>query len=182
MAYDASKKAEVSVLMAMALEADASGNKEKADDLIGRAAAIELPKKAARAAAKSVKDDAVRIAKKIVAKSKPAKKVSKARTVSAPSTRRAFSGRESSGMWACETCMSKGKIVTFRSKDAVEAHESSHRGGSSGYAALTVPGHARMTKKCKWCNRRHASGQHSSHGPGSFEATHPGQFPENDDD
>lgn len=172
------KKNEIAVLMAMGIEADAKGDKARADELLARAASIEAPKKVARAAAKAVKADASRFTKKVVSKVKAGKKSSPRKT----SSTRAFSGRESSGMWACETCMSKGKIVTFRSKDAVEAHERSHRGGAKGYAALTVSGHARMTKKCKWCNRRHATSQHSSHGPGSFEATHPGQFPENDED
>lgn len=181
MASFVEKKNEMAVLMSMALEADAKGDKARADELVGRAAAIEAPKKVARAAATVVKKDAARIAKKVVAKVKPARKSSRRTQTRASSSGRAFAGRDSTGMWACETCLSKGKILTFRSKAAVEAHESKHRGGSN-FAALTVPPHARVTQKCKWCNRRHATSQHSSHGPGSFEATHPGQFPENDED
>jgi len=181
MASSVEKKNEIAVLMSMAVEADTKGDRARADELLGRAAAIEAPKKVARAAAASVKKDVARITKRVISKVKPARKVSTRKSAPrATSSGRAFSGRESSGMWACETCMSKGKILTFRSKEAVEAHERKHRGGSD-FAALTVPSHPRMTKKCKWCNRRHATSQHSSHGPGSFEATHPGQFPENED-
>lgn len=174
------KKNAIAVSMAMALEAEARGDKAAADRHLNEAAAIEAPRKVARAAAAEVKKDAARLAKKVVAKVKPARKARKTSTRAA-SSGRAFAGRESTGMWACETCMSRGKILTFRSKAAVEAHEAKHRGGSD-FAALTVPAHPRMTAKCKWCNRRHATSQHSSHGPGSFEATHPGQFPENDED
>lgn len=174
------KKNHIAVLMSMALEADAKGNKARSDELLAEAAAVEAPKRTVRAAVSEVKKDVARIGKKVVAKSKPRKSVRKTSTRSAPSGR-AFAGRESSGMWACETCLSKGKILTFRSKAAVEAHEAKHRGGSD-FAALTVGAHPKLTQKCKWCNRRHATSQHSSHGPGSFEATHPGQFPENDED
>lgn len=175
--YNAEKKAELHVLMAMAAEAEAKGDTARMDELINRAAAVEAPKKVARAAAKAMKADIARVTKKVVQKVKPARKAK--RKTSSASTGRSFSGRESSGMWACETCLSRGKVVTFRSKAAVEAHESSHRGTAS-MKALTVKAHQAMTAKCKWCNRRHAPGQHSSHGEGSFEATHPGQFPENE--
>lgn len=172
------KKNEIAVLMSLAMSAEAEGNKAKADEYLEKAAAIEAPKKVARAAAKSVEKDVKRIAKKVVKVVKPAKKVKSTRS---SASSRAFAGRESTGMWACETCMSRGNVVTFRSKAAVEAHERKHRGGSD-FAALTVPSHKRITAKCKWCNRRHTTSQHSSHGHGSFEQTHPGQFPENDED
>ena len=95
------KKNEIAVLMSMATEADAKGDRARADELINRAAAIEAPKKVARAAAAAVKKDAARIAKKVVAKVKPARKAPrKTSTRSAPS-QRAFAGRESTGMWAC---------------------------------------------------------------------------------
>lgn len=186
--YDAGKKAEMSVLLAMASQAEAEGNRDKATEYIDKAAALELPNKVVKAAAAKVKKSMATVTEKVARKSKsikvsrPPKAKTKVKTVKAPSSSgRAFAGRESTGMWACEECMSKGKIVTFRSKAAVEAHESKHRGGAD-FAALTVSPHARLTKKCKWCQRRHSKGQCSSHGAGSFEATHPGQFPENDDE
>lgn len=183
--YDAGKKAEMSVLLAMAAEAEAEGNRDKATGYIEKAAALEMPKKVVRAAATKMKKDVANIAAKVAHRTKPAKtiKVTKPRKTKASksSGERAFAGRESTGMWACEACLAKGKIVTFRSKAAVEAHESSHKGGAD-FAALTVGAHPRMTRKCKWCQRRHSKGQCSSHGPGSFEATHPGQFPENEDE
>jgi ribosomal protein L37AE/L43A len=182
--YDAGKKAEMSVLMAMAVEAEEKGNKERATELIEKAAALEMPKKTVRAASARVKKALSTVTEKVAGRSRAKSiKVSKPRKAAkaSSSSGRSFAGRESTGMWACETCMSKGKIVTFKSKAAVEAHESSHKGGAD-FAALTVGAHPRMTRKCKWCQRRHSKGQCSSHGPGSFEATHPGQFPENEDE